>query len=212
MKKKLAIMLASVAAIATIFTGCGKGKDISGHYVATIAAKDVMAQADLDEVNKSGLNISDISFDTTLDFTEDNKFTLAFDSTSFKDGFNKMLNDNIDTILDNAFTSQGMSRADVTDEMAQQIGYADANALFEDSKKQIQDGLNQVAEGLDKEFDAQKCGGSYTVKGDSVIFVLTDGQDGLGFDKATIKDDDTIELNCEIEEGKSTVLTFKKQK
>ena len=61
MKKKLALMLATITTVATVFTGCGK--DVSGNYVADVKLADCMSQDDLDAVSEMGIDVSDITLD-----------------------------------------------------------------------------------------------------------------------------------------------------
>ncbi len=116
MKKKLAIVLASVAAIATIFTGCGKGKDISGHYVAQMASNEMFSPSEIEDLKQSGIYISDLALDTNIDFTDDNKFTMTFDTTPLNDGLNKVLDEKIDTIAEEVLNNQGIPTDQLTDE------------------------------------------------------------------------------------------------
>ena len=203
MKKKLALLLASVATVATLFTGCG-AKDVSGDYKAEVKIADFMDESELSQMADMGLDMSDITVDVTMNLTEDKDFTIAFDTTSFKEQFSALLDENIDTLIDSSLEMSGVSRDDITDEAAQAMGYDSADALFEDLKTQLSDAMDDAYEDMDKEIEDATVTGTYTVAKDKVVFVTTD--DGIGLDDGTIGDDGSITINTEFEDQEFTLV------
>jgi hypothetical protein len=208
MKKKLALMLATVTAVATIFTGCG-GKDISGNYVSEIKLAQFSSQEDMQALADVGINAGDITMDVTLELSDDNTFTMAFDTTSFKDQFSTLVDDNMDTIIDKSLESEGYSRSDITDEVAQYAGYESADALFADLENEIKGSLDDIYSGIDEELQEYSVSGDYKVKKDSVVFVVN-GEDELLLDKGTLNEDGSITVNSE-SDGTVVSLEFELQ-
>ncbi|MBP5323887.1 MAG: hypothetical protein J6Y86_00125 [Pseudobutyrivibrio sp.] len=209
MKKKLALMLATLTTVASLFTGCGE-KDVTGNYVANVQLAQFMEESDLQSMDEMGLDVSSLSLDVTLDLTKDKEFTFDFDTTGFKSDFSALLEDNMDSLIDAGLAESGVTRDDITDEIAQYSGYDSADALFEDLKNQIMGQMDTYYEELDNEMKDASVTGTYKVSKDSVIFVTEDGDD-VSFDKATINDDGSISLDMEFE-GKEFTLDFQLQK
>lgn len=209
MKKKLALMLATLTTVASLFTGCGE-KDVTGNYVANVQLAQFMEESDLQSMDEMGLDVSSLSLDVTLDLTKDKEFTFDFDTTGFKSDFSALLEDNMDGLIDAGLAESGVTRDDITDEIAQYSGYDSADALFEDLKNQIMGQMDTYYEELDNEMKDASVTGTYKVSKDSVIFVTEDGDD-VSFDKATINDDGSISLDMEFE-GKEFTLDFQLQK
>ena len=209
MKKKLALMLATITTVASLFTGCGE-KDVTGNYVAKVKLAQFMEESDLQTMEDMGLDASDLSLDVTLDLTKDKNFTFDFDTTGFKSDFSALLEDNMDSLLDQGLAQAGVSREDITDEVAQYSGYENADALFEEMKNEVMAEMDSYYEQLDEEMKDASVSGTYKVSKDSVIFVTEDGDD-VSFDKATINDDGSISLDLEYE-GKEFTLDFQLQK
>ena len=208
MKKKLALMLATLTTVATLFTGCGE-KDVTGDYVATVTLVDFMEESDVEDMAEMGLDISDITLDVTLNLTDDKNFTFAFDTTSFKDDFSSLVSENVDTIIDSSLEASGMTRADLTDEIAQANGYDNADAFFEAMKEELVTSMDGAYEELDEEMEQYTISGTYKVAGDSVVFVTSD-EEGIGLDKGTINEDGSITVVTEYEDEDMT-LEFKLQ-
>ena len=207
MKKKLALMLATITTVATVFTGCGK--DVSGNYVADVKLADCMSQDDLDAVSEMGIDVSDITLDVTLELTADKQFTMSFDTTNFKNDFSALLNDNMDAIIDAGLEQAGVTREDITDDVATIMGYDSAEAFFEDVEKEMVDAMDSAYDEMDKEMESATVTGSYTVAKNSVVFVTKEDGD-LALDKGSIGDDGSISVETEYE-GKSFTLDFKLQ-
>ena len=209
MKKKLALMLATLTTVASLFTGCGE-KDVTGNYVANVQLAQFMEESDLQSMDEMGLDVSSLSLDVTLDLTKDKEFTFDSDTTGFKSDFSALLENNMDGLIDAGLAESGVTRDDITDEIAQYSGYDSADALFEDLKNQIMGQMDTYYEELDNEMKDASVTGTYKVSKDSVIFVTEDGDD-VSFDKATINDDGSISLDMEFE-GKEFTLDFQLQK
>lgn len=209
MKKKIALLLATVASVATIFTGCGE-KDISGDYKAEFKLADFMEESDLSQMEDMGIDMSDITVDVTLNLTDDKNFTFAFDTASFKEQFSSLVNDNIDAIIDKGLEMNGMTRDSITDELAQANGYEDSDAFFADMKDQVSSVMDEAYDEIDKEIEEANVTGTYSVSKNSVTFVLSDEEDGVGLDNGTIGSDDSISIVTEYDDQEMT-LVFNKQ-
>ena len=205
MKKKLALMLAAVTTVATLFTGCGK-KDISGDYVANVKLAQFMEESDLQDMEDLGIDIGDLSLDCTLDLTKDGDFTFAFDTTNFKSEFTALLEDNMDSLLEQAI---GYSKDELTDEDVQYLGYDSVDALFEDLGNEVMSQMDTYYESMDEELEDCKVTGTYKVSKDSVVLVSEDGDD-VSFEEGTINDDGSISLKTEYD-GQDFTLEFKPQ-
>lgn len=209
MKKKIALLLATVASVATIFTGCGE-KDISGDYKAEFKLADFMDESDLSQMEDMGIDMSDITVDVTLNLTDDKNFTFAFDTASFREQFSSLVNDNIDAIIDKGLEMNGMTRDSITDELVQANGYEDSDAFFADMKDQVSSVMDEAYDEIDKEMEEGNVTGTYSVSKNSVTFVLSDEEEGVGLDNGTIGSDDSISIVTEYEDQEKT-LVFNKQ-
>ena len=131
------------------------------------------------------------------------------DTTSFKDQFSTLVDDNMDTIIDKSLESEGYSRSDITDEVAQYSGYENAEALFADMENEIKGSLDDIYTGIDEELQEYSVSGDYKVKKDSVVFVVN-GEDELLLDKGTLNEDGSITVNSE-SDGTVVSLEFELQ-
>ena len=208
MKKKIALMLATLTTVATMFTGCGS-KDVAGNYVSEVKLVDFMSDDDVDMMSEIGMDLSDITIDIVLDLTEDKNFSLSFDTTDFKSDFSALVDANMDSIIDMGLEQSGVSREDVTDVVAQVMGYDTAEAFFEDMKSQMSSAMDSAYEELDDEMQDATVSGTYTVAKDTVVFVTTEG-DEFGLDKGAINEDGSITINTEYD-GNELALDFKLQ-
>ena len=81
MKKKIALMLAMVMAVATMLTGCG-GKDVSGNYTANVNLVEFM-EAVNEPIEDAGVDLSNLSIDFVMSLNADKTFNFDFDTTAF---------------------------------------------------------------------------------------------------------------------------------
>lgn len=207
MKKKIAIMLATVATLATIFTGCGE-KDVSGDYTATMTVADFMDDDDVKTMSDMGVDISGITVDVTLNLTSEKEFEMSFDTTSFKEQFKTLVNDNMDAIIDSALQQSGISRDQITDEVAKFSGYDSADALFAELKDEMTQELDKSLDSMDDELAKYTVTGSYKVSKDKVIFTSKDDNDSIVFDTGAIQDDGSIKVDTEDDNGKQFTMLF----
>lgn len=209
MKKKLTLALAALMATATLFTACGKGPDVSGEYTAEMNFSDFIPEEDLASMEEVGMGfMSDLTLDVKLNLTSDNKFTFAFDSTGLKEDVKSGLAANSDAIIDAQLESMGVTRDQITDEVAQSAGYESADAMFQYIADEMASGMDGVLAEADAEFEKGSCEGSYKVVKDSIVFV-TETEDGTGLDKATISEDGSLSLTTDVE-GEAYTLNFTK--
>ncbi len=212
MKKKLALVLASIAVVATIFTGCGE-KDISGDYTAEMNVSEFMNESDLEAVDEMGIDLRSLTVDVDMNLSAKKDFTISFNTASFREQYTTLINDNLDTIIDNALIAQGVSRDDITDELAQLSGYDSADALFDDLKQEISTELDTALDGLDEELAEYTVTGSYRTDNDNVIFTTSDEEDdSLLVDNGVLNDDGSITINSELDDGSSFSMDFKPNK
>jgi len=206
MKKKLAILLATIATVATVFTGCGE-KDISGDYTASMNVADFMDDSDIEELDSLGIDMSGLTVDVNLSLTSEKDFTISFDTESFKSAYTSLMQDNIDSIIDYALESQGMSKSDITDEVAVAAGYESADALFDELEAEMISELDSELSNLDTELEEYTVTGSYKVSKTSVIFTSED-EDGMLVDKGVINDDNSISITSEMDDESEVTMNF----
>ncbi|MCR5144417.1 MAG: hypothetical protein K6B67_03825 [Lachnospiraceae bacterium] len=209
MKKKLALLLTTVATVATVFTGCGS-KDVSGDYTAEMKLVEFMDESDVEDMKELGIDMSTLTVDLDLTLTEDETFTLAFNTEDFKKQYKDLMDKSMDTIIDQSLAASGLSRDDITDEAAVMMGYESKEALFQDLKNEIMSSMDTELEYLDSSIDQYTTKGKYTVTKDTITFVVNDDTDDLALDVATITDDDNIELDVEMDEDETITLVFEK--
>jgi hypothetical protein len=219
MKKKLALMLATITTVASLFTGCGE-KDVTGNYVATLRFADLtdFEDSDVESMEEMGIDPNNLSFDVKLNMTDDKKFDMSFDTTEFKkefqNGYTTYLNDHIDEIIDMALAEYGMTVDDVTDEVAIANNYESADAFLEDMKsqtiEQTQQAMDEYLDGIIEEMESETVSGTYKVSKNTVVFVVEDG-DESSLDKGTINDDGSIKVVSEAD-GKEVTFDFQLQK
>ena len=115
----------------------------------------------------------------------------------------------MDAIIDAGLEQAGVTREDITDDVATIMGYDSAEAFFEDVEKEMVDAMDSAYDEMDKEMESATVTGSYTVAKNSVVFVTKEDGD-LALDKGSIGDDGSISVETEYE-GKSFTLDFKLQ-
>lgn len=206
MKKKFALALATIATVATVFTGCGQ-KDISGDYTSTMKLSEFMQEDDLSEFDEMGLDVNSLTLDVKLNLTEDKNFTMSFDTTDFKEQFKTLMTENSDAIIDSILESEGISRADITDEMAPLLGYDNADAFFEDLNKELVSAMDSELDSIDSEMKEYTVKGTYSVSKNNVIFV-TEDDDEMALDSGTLNEDGSIHIDTEAEDGTEFSLDF----
>lgn len=213
MKKKLALMLATITTVAGLFTGCGE-KDVHGKYEAKVGFSEMLSDdeiKEMDEFAEYGLDFSGIEVKINLDLTEEGDFTLSYDGKAFKDDLSDTLENSMDGLIDASLEAAGISRDQLTDEMAQMYGYDSAQALFDDFSNQMLPYIEEGLEDLEKEVEEDTVTGTYKVSKDSVVFVVEDGDD-TSLKKGTINDDGTISITIEGDDDKSVDVVFELQK
>ena len=213
MKKKLALMLATLTTVAGLFTGCGE-KDIHGKYESKIGFGDMLRdeeRKEMDEFAEYGIDFTSVEVKINLDLTEEGEFTLSYDGKAFKDDLSNTLQNSMDGLIDASLAEAGLTRDQVTDELAQMNGYDSADALFDDFANQMVPYIEGALEGLEEEVAEDTVTGTYKVSKDSVVFVVEDGDD-LELNKATLNDDGSITITIEGDDDKTVDAVFKLQK
>lgn len=207
MRKKLAIILATVMTVATIFTGCGE-KDISGEYTTTLNVVDLIKPSTIDSLTQMGIDISSLTMDAHLTLDEDHNFTIELDPTNFKSGFSEIVTNNMPTLLDNILVSEGLNRAELTDIRAQFLGYESADALIADLTNQLTESLNSTMDSLDQKFKDETISGGYTVSKDTVDFATDGANVEIDINSATIEEDGSLTVSATTDAGADLDLTF----
>ncbi|PHU36053.1 hypothetical protein [Pseudobutyrivibrio ruminis] len=207
MKKKLALMLATITTVAGLFTGCGE-KDVHGNYSAVETFSDVMDESDIKDMEEAGLDVKDLGVDVKLELTEDKKFTFEYDVDSFKKEYTEFVQNNIDALIDYQLSSEGLTRDDITEDVAIYLDYESVDALFEGLKEDIYTSAEAFADSLDAQMDSYTVTGTYKVSKDKVIFVIDDEGD-VSFGEGIINEDGTIDVDVD-EDGDTVTLKFSK--
>ncbi len=212
MKKKFALLLAGIATVATIFTGCG-AKDISGKYSSTVSCSEVLEEAELSELkNDAGLDMENLSLDVIFKLSKDKKLTVSFDATKLIDevkiAFKKLAN----KTLDEELAKEGLSRETLTAENLDPSLYATPEEFFENFDKEIDSQIEELSSELEDELKTYDYKGTYNVHGDLVTFVSDMEKDGITFDQGTIKKDGSIKIITSVDNGKDITLVLKPQK
>ena len=206
MKKKIALMLAMVMAVATMLTGCG-GKDVSGNYTANVNLVEFM-EAVNEPIEDAGVDLSNLSIDFVMSLNADKTFNFDFDTTAFKDEFRGLMTDYVETVIDEILAGEGLTREDITDEVAQAMGYDTPDAFFDDFKNQAMAELDGAMEEMDAEISTLDMQGTYKVVKNTVIFSYTTEDNSLALDAAVINEDGTINLKFKGNNGEDYTFKF----
>lgn len=210
--KKKIVKFASAATmlVLMVFTLTACGQDISGKYVSEVQMKDFMNEddlADLDEMADMGLGfMGDIPLNMELVLNEDKTFSLTMELKDMESGIVDGIKENADAILQNMFEEEGITE-DMYDEIAEASGYEDYEAMKEDLISELQQDLESSMSEWDGELDDLQMSGSYSVKGNEVIF--TDAEDENNVDSAELMEDGTIKMTWE-DDGIAGEFIFRK--
>lgn len=206
MRKKIALILTSIMLAATFLTGCGE-KDISGEYTTTVNATDLIDESTTSYLSGMGIDISSLTLDVKITLDSEHNYEIQFDPTNFKTGFSEIVTANMQTILDNILTSEGLSRAELTDVRAQFLGYESADAFWADLTTQLTESLNTQLATLDDKYNKETITGTYEVTKDSVTFTTNEDSPELTLNSATINEDDSITLEATTDTGVELTLS-----
>ena len=180
--------------------------NVTGDYVAEVKFDNFMDESDFSDMEELGLYISDITIDATLNLTDDNNFTFAFDTTKFKDDLSLLVKDNIDSIIDKSLEDYGMSRDDFTDEVVRANGYDNADAFFDAMKNEMTTAMNEAFDEFDNEMEECAVTGTYKVFNSDISFISSDEED-IAIDEGTIGSDGSITIVTDYE-GEDITLVF----
>lgn len=191
MKRFRTIAFVMVMAVFAALMGACGSRNISGSYTGTIDYTDVMN----DELASSGVKIPDsIEATVDLDLKSDNTYELKLDAQSLIDSVKSAFEKNIDTIVEEAMTSQGIT-SDQYETVAQAAGYDSFDAMKQDLLDQIESSFESADLGVDE--DDLSDSGKYSVSGSNVIFKSDDEDSGL--QKATLGSDGSISVSIDTE-------------
>ena len=124
---------------------------------------------------------------------------------SFVYDFSELVEENIDEIIDLALADAGFSRDQITDEVAQSAGYANADELFTDFADKIMAEVEPVDSEIEEAFKDATVSGIYEVSRNTIIFDVV-SEDAF-FQQGTINPDGTISIF--VDDGAiSTTLVF----
>lgn len=186
----------------------GVSKSVEGDYVADLRVVDIIDESDISVFEDLGIDVSDLTIDVNLDLDEAGLFVLSVDSKSFVYDFSELVEENIDEIIDLALADAGFSRDQITDEVAQSAGYANADELFTDFADKIMAEVEPVDSEIEEAFKDATVSGTYEVSRNTIIFDVV-SEDAF-FQQGTINPDGTISIF--VDDGAiSTTLVFSKQ-
>lgn len=186
----------------------GVSKSVEGDYVADLRVVDIIDESDISVFEDLGIDVSDLTIDVNLDLDEAGLFVLSVDSKSFVYDFSELVEENIDEIIDLALADAGFSRDQITDEVAQSAGYANADELFTDFADKIMAEVEPVDSEIEEAFKDATVSGIYEVSRNTIIFDVV-SEDAF-FQQGTINPDGTISIF--VDDGAiSTTLVFSKQ-
>ncbi len=186
----------------------GVSKSVEGDYVADLRVVDIIDESDISVFEDLGIDVSDLTIDVNLDLDEAGLFVLSVDAKSFVYDFSELVEENIDEIIDLALADAGFSRDQITDEVAQSAGYANADELFTDFADKIMAEVEPVDSEIEEAFKDATVSGTYEVSSNTIIFDVV-SEDAF-FQQGTINPDGTISIF--VDDGAiSTTLVFSKQ-
>ncbi len=186
----------------------GVSKSVEGDYVADLRVVDIIDESDISVFEDLGIDVSDLTIDVNLDLDEAGLFVLSVDAKSFVYDFSELVEENIDEIIDLALADAGFSRDQITDEVAQSAGYANADELFTDFADKIMAEVEPVDSEIEEAFKDATVSGIYEVSRNTIIFDVV-SEDAF-FQQGTINPDGTISIF--VDDGAiSTTLVFSKQ-
>ena len=186
----------------------GVSKSVEGDYVADLRVVDIIDESDISVFEDLGIDMSDLTIDVNLDLDEAGLFVLSVDAKSFVYDFSELVEENIDEIIDLALADAGFSRDQITDEVAQSAGYANADELFTDFADKIMAEVEPVDSEIEEAFKDATVSGTYEVSRNTIIFDVV-SEDAF-FQQGTINPDGTISIF--VDDGAiSTTLVFSKQ-
>ncbi len=206
MKKKIALMLAAVLAVATMLTGCG-AKDVSGNYTSDVNLVEFM-EAVGEPMEDIGVDVSNLSIGLEMDLNADKTFSFDFDTTAFKDDFRNLMLGYIDTLIDDLLADEGLTREDITDEVAQSMGCDTAEAFFDEFKNMTMEELDNALAEMDAEIDSIDMHGTYKVVKNAVIFVSEAEDNSMALDAGVINEDGSIDLKFKADNGSEYTFKF----
>ena len=186
----------------------GVSKSVEGDYVADLRVVDIIDESDISVFEDLGIDMSDLTIDVNLDLDEAGLFVLSVDAKSFVYDFSELVEENIDEIIDLALADAGFSRDQITDEVAQSAGYANADELFTDFADKIMAEVEPVDSEIEEAFKDATVSGTYEVSRNTIIFDVV-SEDAF-FQQGTINPDGTISIFVD-DRAISTTLVFSKQ-
>ena len=207
MRKKLALILSTVIIATTTLTGCGE-KNISGEYTSTVNVVDLVDPETTTYLAEMGIDISSLTLGVKLSLDEEHNYTMELDPSNFKTEFSDIVTNNMTAILDNILAAEGLSRAELTNERAQFMGYESADAFITDLTNQMTASLTSSMDSLDQKFKDETITGTYEVTKDSVIFKTSGDNNEIELGTATLAEDGTITVSATTDTGTELSLTF----
>ncbi len=211
MKKMFVKAMAVISAAAMMLTGCG-AKDVSGEYEVKVNLVDYMTEddkeglAELEEMGATFFNDMTITMD--LSMNSDKTFKMELDAEDLMEqvteGFKTQGSDIVKAVLD----SQGVTE-DMYDLLFESVGVASMEEFEEYLVGTMVDSMDEAMEEMTDELEKTKVSGTYSVKGNQVLFTLDEAVDGMKFDQADIQADGSLKIKA-AEEGQEDLIFVKK--
>ncbi len=211
MKKMFVKAMAVISAAAMMLTGCG-AKDVSGEYEVKVNLVDYMTEddkeglAELEEMGATFFNDMTITMD--LSMNSDKTFKMELDAEDLMEqvteGFKTQGSDIVKAVLD----AQGVTE-DMYDMLFESMGVASMEEFEEYLVGTMVDSMDEAMEEMTDELEKTKVTGTYSVKGNQVLFTLDEAVDGMKFDQADIRADGSLKIKAD-EDGEKELIFVKK--
>ncbi len=211
MKKMFVKAMAVISAAAMMLTGCG-AKDVSGEYAVKVNLVDYMTEddkeglAELEEMGATFFNDMTITMD--LSMNSDKTFKMELDAEDLMEqvteGFKTQGSDIVKAVLD----SQGVTE-DMYDMLFESMGVASMEEFEEYLVGTMVDSMDEAMEEMTDELEKTKVTGTYSVKGNQVLFTLDEAVDGMKFDQADIQADGSLKIKAAEDSDKELIFVKK---
>ncbi len=198
MKKMFVKAMAVISAAAMMLTGCG-AKDVSGEYSVKVNLVDYMTEDDkegLAELEEMGATFfNDITLSMDLSMNSDKTFKMELDAADLMEQVTEGFKANGSDIVKNVLDAQGVTE-DMYDLLFESMGVSSMEELEQSIVDTMVQSMDEALDEMSDELEKTKFTGTYTVKGNQVLFTLDEAVDGMKFDTADIQADGSLKIKA----------------